>query len=457
MKVSLLQRADKWLGIPICFALTVLSAVFHRRAAAPFAAPRNVPFVKLAEQGSRVLAYPALLRIVEMVGRGNAYFIAFEDNRFILDALGVIPRVNVATLSIESVRQFLWSMLRVVKRVRRLKVDTAIDMEFFSRGSAALAYLSGARRRVGFHAFHAGGPWRGNLMTHRLIYNPHLHTSLTFLGLVDAVLLDPVELPTLGAPDAAFEGNAQKPQVLQRSQEGNQTDYCYEDKEEKALGRGGSRWLTNGRNLPEPPRLVPRSDELAEIRGMLGGGMEGAWPVVVLNPNCGDFLPLRRWPAERYVELGRRLIARFPDVLLVLTGSAREAEATSGLVRAVASERCISVAGKTALKQLLVLYTLGDVLVTNDSGPPHFAALTPIRMVALFGPETPELFAAQTPRSRILWTGLPSSPCVSAYNNRQSPCRNNACMQAIVVEAVFGAVCRAVEERRGEQKRVPDA
>ena len=57
------------------------------------------------------------------------------------------------------------------------------------------------------------------------------------------------------------------------------------------------------------------------------------------------------------------------------------------------------LAGKTTLRQLLVLYTLAEVLVTNDSGPAHFATLTRIRVVMLFGPETPELFAARTSRN----------------------------------------------------------
>ena len=34
------------------------------------------------------------------------------------------------------------------------------------------------------------------------------------------------------------------------------------------------------------------------------------------------------------------------------------------------------------------------MLVTNESGPTHFATLTPIRVVALFEPETPALYAA---------------------------------------------------------------
>src|SRR5678810_1083668 len=70
-------------------------------------------------------------------------------------------------------------------------------MEFLSRASAAITFLTGARRRVGFHAYFGGGLWRGDLMTHRLVYNPHLHTSDAFLTLIEAAELDPSNLPML--------------------------------------------------------------------------------------------------------------------------------------------------------------------------------------------------------------------------------------------------------------------
>ena len=60
-------------------------------------------------------------------------------------------------------------------------------MEFFARFSAAIAYMTGAARRVGFHVFFGEGPYRGDLMTHRLSFNPYLHTSQTFQILVDAL------------------------------------------------------------------------------------------------------------------------------------------------------------------------------------------------------------------------------------------------------------------------------
>lgn len=167
---------------------------------------------------------------------------------------------------------------------------------------------------------------------------------------------------------------------------------------------------------------------------------------MLLNANASDLLPLRRWPSDRYVELARRLIDRGPDIHVAFTGAPDEARVADGLVQAVGSDRCFSMAGKTSLRELLVLYCLADVLVTNDSGPAHFAALTPIQVVTLFGPETPARFGSRSPRSHVLWKDIPCSPCVDAYNNRLSECWNNECMQQITVDEVFTAVAALLDQ-----------
>ena len=75
-----------------------------------------------------------------------------------------------------------------------------------------------------------------------------------------------------------------------------------------------------------------------------------------------------------------------------MTGGPNEGEAVAKIVEQVGSDRCFNLAGRTTLRQLLVIYELAEVLVTNDSGPAHFAALTPIDVVTLFGPENPAAF-----------------------------------------------------------------
>ncbi len=397
--ISTLQRTDRWIGAPLCAILTLLRKIFEPAGSPGPRQFQRILFVKFAEQGSTVLAYPAIRRAIEMVGRENVYFVVFEDNRFILDVMEIIPEQNVITISTKNPFALAIGALRAVLRARKIDIDAAIDMEFLTRFSAMLTFLIGAKSRVGFHTFFGDGPYRGNLMTHRLLYNPHLHTSQMFEAMVEALTRDPAVLPTFD-----FTPSANQPLA----------------------------------------RFRPSLSEVAEINALLQreNSRIGSAPLVLLNPNASDLLPLRRWPPLRYVELARRLLQRYPDLFIGFTGAPTEAAPNNQLADEVGSSRVIPLAGKTTLRQVLVLYARSEILVTNDSGPAHFASMTPIRVVTLFGPETPALFAAQSPNATALWVGIACSPCVNAYNNRQSVCRNNLCMQAITVDDVFEKVTR---------------
>jgi ADP-heptose:LPS heptosyltransferase len=397
--ISTLQRTDRWVGAPLCAILTILRRIFESTAASGPRQVRRILFVKFAEQGSTVLAYPAIRRAIEMVGRENVYFVVFEDNRFIIDAMEIVPEGNVITIATHSPFGLALSALRAVHRVRKIRIDAVVDMEFLTRFSAMLAFTTGAKTRVGFHTFFGDGPYRGDLMTHRLLYNPHLHTSEMFEAMVEALTCDPAVLPTFD-----FKPSSNQPL----------------------------------------PKFRPSPAEVGEINALLQGENPriGSAPLILLNPNASDLLPLRRWPALRYVELAQRLLERYPDLFIGFTGAPTEAAPNNRLADEVGSSRVIPLAGKTTLRQVLVLYTRSEILVTNDSGPAHFASMTPIRVVALFGPETPALFGARSPNATALWAGIACSPCVNAYNNRQSVCRNNLCMRAITVDDVFEKVTR---------------
>ena len=395
-----MRRIDFWAGLPVCLALTAsrrcgdLWRYLLRRKPATI---ERILFVKLAEQGATVLAYPALQRAVRLVGRENVFFLVFEENRLILDCLSVIPKENVIAIPTDGFVNLLVGAVRALVKLRRLRPDAALDFEFFARSSATLTYLSGAAVRVGLHGFGDGAPWRGDLMTHRIKYDPQLHTIQAFARMVDALTLGPRDLPAAAKDLPPVE-----------------------------------------ESLPE---FQPSDEEISLVRQTVQQQARTAnfSPLVLLNANASDLLPLRRWPAEGYVEVARRLLAQSPEIHVAFTGAPDEAAVAKELVAEVGSARCFSMAGKTTLSELLVLYCLADLLVTNDSGPAHFATLTPIHVIALFGPETPALFGARGPRAHILWKGLPCSPCVNAYNNRLTTCQDNRCMQQITVEEVLEA------------------
>src|SRR5262249_15136510 len=159
--------------------------------------PESILFVKLAEQGSTVLAHPALADAIARVGRENVYILVFEDNRFILDVLDMLPAANVITVPARGTWPLLTGLARAIARLRRLPIGVAIDLEFFTRASAILCFLSGARTRVGLHGYFGECRYRGDLMTHRIAFNPTLHASDLFRVLVGALDLDPATLPTL--------------------------------------------------------------------------------------------------------------------------------------------------------------------------------------------------------------------------------------------------------------------
>jgi len=423
-----MRQIDRWVGVPVCFLLTICRRFgdFWRLVRKPKPGGiYKILFVKLAEQGATVLAYPAIRRAVETVGRENVYFLLFAENRFILDVMDVVPRENVITIPTRGIWSVFVGALRSLRQLRRLRADAAIDWEFFARGSATLAYLSGAPIRVGLHACRDGAPYRGRLMTHELRYDPNEHTADLYVRMVNAIneCAETVGPVCRTGPEAPTSQPA----------------------------AGPARQAGPTAEGDEFPVFMPTTEELAEVR--LGVQREAQTsecsPLVLLNANASDLLPLRRWPSERYVELARRLLDGGSDIHIAFTGAPDEADVAAELVQAVGSDRCFSMAGKTTLRDLLVLYCLADVLVTNDSGPAHFAALTPIHVVTLFGPETPARFASRSPRSHILWKGIPCSPCVDAYNNRLSTCRNNECMQQITVDEALGAVADSLGSQTG--------
>src|SRR4029077_6543781 len=172
--ISTLQHTDRWVGAPLCAILTILRRIFESAGPPGPRQVRRVLFIKFAEQGSTVLAYPAIRRATEMVGRENVHFVVFEDNRFILDVMEIIPEKNVITIATHSFLGLALSALQAVHRIRKIRIDAVIDLEFLARFSAILSFLTGAKSRVGFHSFFGDGPYRGDLMTHRLLYNPHL-------------------------------------------------------------------------------------------------------------------------------------------------------------------------------------------------------------------------------------------------------------------------------------------
>jgi ADP-heptose:LPS heptosyltransferase len=158
--------------------------------------------------------------------------------------------------------------------------------------------------------------------------------------------------------------------------------------------------------------------------------------VVLVNANAGDLLPHRRWQKENFSQLIQKLLAAHPTLLILLTGSPSERAGVDEVATKVSAERCVNFAGKVSFEELPALYSLSKAIVTNDSGPAHFASAVGLKTFVLFGPETPRLYGPMS-NSVSITAGLACSPCVSANNHRDTACKDNVCMKAISPGFVF--------------------
>lgn len=400
MKIDTMRRIDRQAGIPLCAAATGLLrllAWLRPRAARPL---RHVLFIELSEMGSTVLAEPAMRKAREQLN-AELFFVVFTRNAGSVDLLGSFPRDHVYTISDKSIFALTRDTLGFLHWARRMKIDTVVDLELFSRFTALLAGLCGADRRVGFYRFHGEGLYRGEMLTHRVAYNAHIHIAKNFIALVNALLAQSPTVPY----SKTFIGDDQiKPQIKLASAEAR------------------ARIVTRIRALTP---FDPAKNRL-----------------VLINPNASELLPHRRWMASRYAELIGRILAAFDDVTVLITGGPEERVAAERI--AGANARAVSFAGHSALADLPALYAEAALLVSNDSGPAHFAAAAGLPTIVLFGPETPKLYQPLGP-SRAIYAGLACSPCVSAHNHRRTACTDNVCMRAITVDEVYAAVAELLE------------
>ena len=177
MKLTTQRRIDRFVGIPACAVLTAL--VRLREGFRPLRGreqrPRRVLFIELSEMGSTILASGAIRHLQERYRDAEHCFVIFERNAPSLRLLGLFDERNIFTIRDDSMGSVGSDILRFIRFCREREIDTAIDLELFSRVSSLLSLLSGATNRVGFHNYRGEGLYRGEHLTHKVNYNPYLH------------------------------------------------------------------------------------------------------------------------------------------------------------------------------------------------------------------------------------------------------------------------------------------
>jgi ADP-heptose:LPS heptosyltransferase len=391
-----MRAVDFWIGIPLCFLCTLLVRLLGKPKGPQ--TPQRLLFVELSEMGSTVIANPAMQKAKDALG-AEIFFLIFERNADSLRLLDTVPEANIITIRETGLFVLVLDTLRFLAWARKAKIDTVVDLELFSRYSALLTGLSGAKRRVGFYRFHCEGLYRGEMLTHRVNYNGHIHIAKDFVCMINALLAPEPEVPY-------------------------------------------SKTYVSDDEIRVPIKAVPEA-ELEFVRGLVREVypeyVPGFHRIVLINPNSSEMLPQRRWPRDNFSALAAMVANEWDDALVLITGSRSEREEAFRMQEAVGHPRFRSFAGMHNLMALPALYNVASVLVTNDSGPAHFSAITPIRSIVLFGPETPKLYGSLG-NTESITAELSCSPCVTASNQKNSACNDAVCMRMITPERVLESV-----------------
>ena len=403
MNVDLMRKIDRRVGVPLCYLMSIIIWISTRIRFIKKKSPdlSKVLFIELSEMGSAIIVDPAMRQLKEKGGT-ELYFAIFEENYKSLEILQTVPEENVFKMRSSGLFVLAIDVLRFMIWCRKKKINTVIDLELFSRFTALLCALSGARSRVGYASHHDEGLYRGNLINFPVRYNSHVHVSVNFMSLVNT---------TLGKHENPYATTAVTP-------------------EELILTKAE----INEANLADVKRKV-----------------EGLYPewdgekLVLLNVNASDLLPQRRWLPKNFATVAKHLLENFDDVLLIGTGAPAEREYVQDVVDMVGDKRFVNSAGVFRFEELVPLYSCGTLMLTNDSGPAHFASVTDLKVFVIFGPETPDLYLPLG-NAEPFFLGLPCSPCVSAFNHRKTSCITRPCITGISPDWIKGRLTEYLEE-----------
>jgi len=401
MNILKARKTDYLVGIPLCLLLSGLAHIYKIlgiKGRGKDKEIKKIAFIKLSELGAIILAYPLLNHIKKEYPSANFFFVTFDRNRGIFKFLGnIIPDDNILAIR-EKPFQFILDTLKIIWRLRKERIDIMLDLEFFSRFSAIFSYLTMSKKRIGFYHYTFEGLYRGNLLTHKILYNPLSHITKSYLSF--SCVLN--------------EKKKDRPQ-LESNTDDNEAVFPKYISDAKPRERLLEKLKAKGIRAP-----LEKSN------------------LFLINPGEG-ILPLREWPLDNFIFLAN-LILENKDNYIIITGIDGAINKTKIMLETIGSSRCISLVGQTELDELMELFNISKTLISNDCGLAHLAMLTSIRKFVIFGPESPQVFGPLERNCYVIYSWWPCSPCLSALNHRNSDCTNNICLKTIQPQYVYNLI-----------------
>ena len=385
----LLKTVDRFLGIPILFLGGILKKLRNKKL--EINEIKNVLIVKSTAIGDTILLMYSLKMFKEAHPSIKITFICSFINESVVKLFPFID--SVITYKYQSIFNINYSIKTILK-LRKTNFDYAICPSQWLRFDAIITMLSKSSVKIGFST--------PNQFLHfaydKIVpYDFYEHESKLFF-----------ELFRLINPLLKWNSEHYKPQII----------------------------FSDERNNDVLKAIENFKNEFTHI--------------IIIQPFCGkdNYRSYREWGISNYFELINKIIKRYPECKILITGSKEEQSKEISLNWNSKVENCI---GKFTLSEMARVFQKSDLLITGNNGLLHFASLFEIKIIELNGPVNHHKWSSLSKNTELIKSSASCSPC-GKLGFEYRKCKAPYCMQHIKVDEVFMMVCKLLEENPMQNK-----
>jgi heptosyltransferase I len=361
---------DRYLGIPIIFFLRI----FIRRKKEIPSSIKRVLIIKFAAIGDAILMEPVLRLLKKSLPDVKIYFLSSDINYTI-----VKKNLNIDKIININVYKFLmnpFAFARFIMMIRRREFDIIFDAEQWSRISVIIASLSRSRYTIGYKM---EKHYKHYLYSIYIEHSRFKHEVENFLALLEPLGINPAK-------------DEKKPEFFLTAEEENAADIFIEKNE------------LNGKFI------------------------------ICFQPSTGTSGYAREWKDENYSELGRRIVEKYDNVRILLTGAKDDSERCE-IIKNNIGKNTLNIAGKNTLGTDVAIVKRSNLMVCGNTGILHMSASVGTQTIGLHGPNNPLTWGAYDSNAIPIISDIYCSPCL--YIGHDFGCRVPTCMERIKVDDVF--------------------
>jgi tRNA A-37 threonylcarbamoyl transferase component Bud32 len=171
-------------------------------------------------------------------------------------------------------------------------------------------------------------------------------------------------------------------------------------------------------------------------------------PVVILVPG-GAFGTSKCWPSERFAQTADRLIEKY-NATIVISVSPHPSEKQIAKEICASSRNKLINLGDRSLNpgELKALFSIAELVISNDTGPRHIAIALGRKVVSLFGPNDPAWTETDCKNEIQIVGNVYCGPCAKPKCKKSE----HLCMSSITAEMVCKTAKELLEDKRRKAK-----